>query len=200
LPLKDHRQRLGELSDGDLVAECASGNDHAWEVLVRRYRRLVCAVPSRAGLDVESVEEVFHATFSKLAERIRSVRDPERIRAWIVTTARRLTIDAIRSKGEARELVDFEGVIAELPGTAELPLEALERIERAHLVRQALQRLDDPCRRLIHLLFYHFSESPPSYESIGKELGIPVGSIGPTRARCLAKLLRELRKIERADS
>ena len=90
------REHYESLSDRDLVSSCAKGEEVAWEVLVRRYRRLVYAVPHRAGLDPDRAEAVFHETFAKLAMHIRSIRDPGIIHALVVTTARLLTIDAIR--------------------------------------------------------------------------------------------------------
>jgi RNA polymerase sigma factor (sigma-70 family) len=182
--------------DAELVPLCIDGDERAWATLVRRYRRLVYAVPSRAGLEADEVEEVFHQTFARLAERIGSIRDPARVRAWLVTTARRLTIDTIRRRRQSAELSDSEETLGRLPSGDPLPSDALEEIENQHQVRQALLRLGPRCRRLLTSLFYHSSDQPPSYESVSQELGIPIGSIGPTRARCLQQLLTEFTKLE----
>jgi len=188
------REELEKLPDGPLVRLCAEGDEEAWETLVRRYRRLVYAIPSRAGLPEDAVEEVFHQTYARLAERIRGLRDPDRVRAWMVTTARRLTIDRIRARRDSREVGLPDEALERFADPQELRPDALERLEEQHLVRQALLRLGERCRRLLIALFYPGGDEPPSYEVIGRELGMPVGSIGPTRARCLKKLLEEYRE------
>ncbi|MGQ0721478.1 MAG: RNA polymerase sigma factor [Candidatus Eiseniibacteriota bacterium] len=191
----EDRARLEALGDGDLARLCAAGDERAWETLVRRYRRLVYAVPNRAGLPADEVEEVFHGTYARLAERIRSIRDPERIRPWIVTTARRLTIDCMRARRDRREIGVPDESLALAPDPAELAPEAMDRLERQHAVRQALLGLGDRCRRLLTALFYDRSQTSPSYDGISRELGIPIGSIGPTRARCLEKLREAVLRI-----
>jgi RNA polymerase sigma factor (sigma-70 family) len=191
----EDRARLNALSDGEIVRLCASGDERAWETLVRRYRRLVYAVPNRAGLPSDEVEEVFHGTFARLAERIGSIRDPERVRPWIVTTAKRMTIDCMRARVDRREVAAPDETLALASDPAELAPDSLERLERQHAVRRALLGLDDRCRRLLTALFYGASEGAPSYEGIGRELGMPIGSIGPTRARCLQKLREEVLRV-----
>jgi RNA polymerase sigma factor (sigma-70 family) len=189
------RADFESLADGDLVRLCAGGDASAWEALVRRYRRLVYAIPHRAGLDPDSAEEVFHHTFSKLVENIRSIREPERIQAWVVTTARRLTIDAIRANKNQRRNESEEVLHGIADETTPIP-EELELLETQHLVRRALTAVPAPCRRLISKLFY-YTDKPPPYETLAEDLGIPIGSIGPTRARCLKKLLIEYKRLER---
>lgn len=191
------REAMERLSDGDLARRCAEGDELAWATLVRRYRRLVYAVPSRARLPEDQVEEVFHQTFAKLAERIGSIRDVNRIRSWIVTTARRLTIDFIRARQSSRQVDLGEEQLASLPDDGEQAPESMERLERQHMVRQALLRIGERCRRLLSALFYRTGPDPPSYEGISAELRIPIGSIGPTRARCLKKLREEFVRIEK---
>jgi RNA polymerase sigma factor (sigma-70 family) len=190
------REQLEKLPDAELAGLCVAGDERAWEVLVRRYRRLVYAVPNRAGLREDQVEDVFHQTFAKLAERIGSIRDLERIRAWIVTTARRLTIDCIRAR-QASRIVDMEDeAMQQLPDDVDDAPEALVKLEKQHMIRQAMLRVGERCRRLLSALFYDAGDEPPSYEGISEELGMPIGSIGPTRARCLKKLREEFTRIE----
>lgn len=184
------------MSDLELVAACRRDDNLAWETLIRRYRRLVYAVPSRAGLPPDQIETIFHETFAKLAERIDTIDRGDRVRAWVVTTARRLTIDAIRGRARGRELEDSEETLEHLEDPAELPSDAVEKMERRHLVRTALRRMGERCRRLLTALFYDRSDPPRSYESIAAELGMPLGSLGPTRARCLAKLLQEYEGLD----
>jgi RNA polymerase sigma factor (sigma-70 family) len=190
------RGQLERLPDAELADLCAEGNQRAWEAFVRRYRRLIYAIPNRAGLDENEVEEVFHQTFARLAERITTIRERGRIRAWIVTTARRLTIDCIRGHRDSRETEVPEEVWEGFADSGESALESLERLEKQHAVRQAMQGIGPRCRRLLSMLFYHRSPEPPSYEMISEELRLPVGSIGPTRARCLRRLRDEYVRIQ----
>jgi RNA polymerase sigma factor (sigma-70 family) len=178
-----------ERDDADLVRACRAGDPDAWEVLVRRYQRLIYHIPRRAGLDEDLAAEVFQRVFTILVEKLDSLAQPERIRSWLVTTARRecwainrrerqtLSLPQPSQEGDdGLELVD--------PGL--LPGEALERIERQHQIRQAMAALDDRCRQLLSMLF--FQAEPPPYAEIAAALGTSAGSIGPTRARCLEKL------------
>jgi len=189
--IRERRDELASLSDADLVIRCRQDDNLAWDTLIRRYRRLVYAIPSRAGLAPDTIETIFHETFAKLAERIDTIDRGDRVRAWMVTTARRLTIDAIRGRKQGRELDDSETALRDLEDPAELPSATVEKMEQRHLVRTALRRMGERCRRLLTALFYDRSDPPRSYESIAAELGMPLGSLGPTRARCLAKLLQE---------
>lgn len=191
------REELERLPDGDLARRCADGDELAWDTLVRRYRRLVYAVPNRARLPEDQIEEVFHQTFAKLAERIGTIRDRERVRSWMVTTARRLTIDFIRARQGSRQVDMEDEAIASIADESEGAAESLERLERQHLVRQAMLRIGERCRRLLSALFYRTGPDPPSYDGVSEELGIPIGSIGPTRARCLRKLREEYERVEK---
>jgi len=193
--VRDRRDELARLPDAELVACCRRNDDLAWDTLIRRYRRLVYAVPSRAGLPTDAVETIFHETFAKLAERIDTIDRGDRVRAWVVTTARRLTIDSIRGRIRARERDDTGEALQRLEDPAQLPSETVEEMEQRHLVRTALRRMGERCRRLLTALFYDRSDPPRSYESIAAELGMPLGSLGPTRARCLGKLLQEYERL-----
>jgi RNA polymerase sigma factor (sigma-70 family) len=188
-------QRPVDPSDEELVGRCTSGDEQAWKTLVQRYRRLVHAISMRAGLQPDSVDEIFQETFARLAERIGEIQQRERVRAWIVTTARHLTIDTIRAQATARRFQESVISFEELkPREAELPLEEIFQLEQQHLVRRALARLDSRSSRLLHLFFYD-SDDKPCYAAIAKEIGMAVGSLGPTRARCLQKLRTEYEKL-----
>lgn len=183
-------------TDEQLVAACRRGEEGAWEALVRRYQRLIYAVPRRAGLDEDAAAEVFQEVFTTLLQNIETIEQPSRLHAWIVTTARRKTWRVIRRTKDARPFEDERDAAADamlaLPDAAPLPDEALATLEQQHLVRTALNDMDDRCRRLLTMLFYQPEQ--PSYTDIARALGTSEGSIGPTRARCLKKLLDGLKK------
>jgi RNA polymerase sigma factor (sigma-70 family) len=185
-----------ERTDEQLLLACRRGDETAWEALVRRYQRLIYAVPRRAGLDEDAAAEIFQEVFTALLENVEGIEQPSRLQAWLVTTAKRKTWRAVsrakgtRSFGDEEE--GGEGELAGLVAEGLLPDEALEELERQHLVRAALGEMDERCAKLLRLLFYR--SEPPPYSEIAAALGTTEGSIGPTRARCLKKLLGLLRK------
>ena len=182
-------------SDEELLRACRRGDEAAWEALVRRYQRLVYAVPRRAGLDEDAAADVFQDVFATLLENVERVEQPSRLHAWLVTTARRKTWLAVKRSRRTVALEDFEGEsddASSIPDEALLPDEVLGQLEEQHFVRAALAELDERCRRLLTMLFCR--ADPPPYSEVAASLGTTEGSIGPTRARCLKKLLGALNK------
>lgn len=184
-----------EPTDEELIAACRNGSQDAWETLVRRYRRLIFAIPRRAGFDEDVASDVFQQVFAILVKNIDRIQQPSQIHAWLVTTARRETIRLIRLNKE-RQLRNAYGdeetldLAASIPDKSPLADEVLLGLETQNRVRIAVESLDERCRRLLEMLFYR--NSPPAYADIAAELGISEGSIGPTRARCLQKAMTRL--------
>jgi RNA polymerase sigma factor (sigma-70 family) len=144
------------------------------------------------GLDPSDADDVFQITFASLAEEIGSLRKPDRVRAWLATAARRAALKVrVRRRGE---LLD---TATDLPDPGELPSEELERLQDQQLVQRALASLSARCRDLLERLYFpkENQDGAGSYESVAKDLDMPLGSIGPTRMRCLEKLLNEFRKL-----
>ncbi|HEX8708779.1 MAG TPA: sigma-70 family RNA polymerase sigma factor [Pyrinomonadaceae bacterium] len=185
-----------EQSDRDLVLACRRGDEAAWEALVQRYQRLIYTIPRRAGLNEDFAAEVFQEVFATLFEKLDEIENPEKLKAWMVTTARRKSWRLLsrEKRAEGVKSSDEEGEMETgmLPDNVPLPDEQLIRLEEQHLVRAALAGLDERCRKLLTLLFYR--PEPPPYSEIAAQIGATAGSIGPTRARCLQKLLRLLEK------
>jgi RNA polymerase sigma factor (sigma-70 family) len=183
-----------ENSDLQLVLACRRGDQLAWEKLIRRYQRLVYSIPRRAGLTEEESAEVFQEVFTTLFQRFNDIEEPEKLQAWLVTTARRKTWRTI-SKGRVLQQSSTNEEapeVAAIQDNAPLPDEQLIILEEQHRIRTAMSSLDERCQKLLQMLFY--SPDPPSYAEIAASLGTSEGSIGPTRARCLEKLLRILNK------
>lgn len=184
-----------EDNDVQLVLACRRGDQLAWERLIRRYQRLIYAIPLRAGLDADHAAEIFQEVFTTLFQKLHDLEQPEKLHAWLVTTTRRKTLHAI-SKAQVQQshvISDEEPEVSiSIRDEAPLPDEQLLILEEQHRIRMALSSLDDRCKTLLQLLFY--VSEPPSYADIASSLGLPEGSIGPTRARCLAKLLRMLKQ------
>jgi RNA polymerase sigma factor (sigma-70 family) len=178
--------------DAALVRACRQGDALAWETLVRRYQRLIYSIPRRAGLGEDLAAEVFQQVCVTLLAHIQRIEQPERIGAWLATTARRESWRQSRRSSASDPLPqDEDGAPAlQLVDADPLPDEQIERLERQHAVRLALQTLDERCRTLLTALY--FAPTPPSYTALAASLHLPEGSIGPTRARCLQKLRRAL--------
>lgn len=184
-----------EDSDLQLVLACRRGDQLAWEKLIRRYQRLIYAIPRRAGLDEDHAAEIFQDVFTTLLQKLNDIQEPERLQAWLVTTARRRTlrtISKIHSRPELASSDESTDDAVRIPDETPLPDEQLIILEEQQQVRMALSILDPRCRTLLQMLFYR--PEPASYAEIAAALGIPEGSVGPTRARCLGKLLRLLEK------
>jgi RNA polymerase sigma factor (sigma-70 family) len=185
-----------ELSDEELLRRCREGQQAAWSTLVRRFQRLVYTVPRRAGLSDAQAADVFQVTYSRLFENIDRIDDGSRVRAWLVTTARRETLRLLKEGSRIVDLAgsrtadddDGEDPFARIADTAPLPDALLDDLQQQHRVREALDRLDPRSRQLLELLF--LQEEPLPYGEIAARLGIAEGSIGPTRARALEKLRR----------
>lgn len=181
-------------SDKQLWLACRRGDESAWEALINRYQRLIYAIPRRAGLDADGAAEVFQDVFATLFQKLDEIEEPDKIQAWLVTTARRKSARLSARSRDARRRFDADEDDTQLKNIADesdLPDEVILRLEQQHQVRLALESMDERCRRLLELLFYRVE--PPSYAEIASELGTHEGSIGPTRARCLQKLLKRLK-------
>jgi RNA polymerase sigma factor (sigma-70 family) len=187
------------ISDSDpslLVQRCLNGDAAAWQALVQRYAPLVHSVPVRYGLTPAEVDDVGQEVFLALAQSLAQIEDPQRLSAWLMTTARRYSWRALYRRRQeqpasADDLAATESFSTSTPiGQQALTMnELLTGWQRQEALQQGLQRLGDRCRQLLVLLF--LDQSEPSYEEVSTRLELPIGSIGPTRNRCL----RQLRSI-----
>lgn len=183
---------LTTLDDAQLAARCKQGEPAAWRVLVQRYQRLVYAVARRGGLDEHGAADVFQTVFTRLLEALPRIAQPDRLQAWIVTTAKRevfLLLKRARRTVSMTATPDAQGEFEEWDVADETPLpeDLLGELQQLHALRLGLDRLDKRCRDLLELLFAD-DEERLSYDEISARLDMPAGSIGPTRSRCLGKL------------
>jgi RNA polymerase sigma factor (sigma-70 family) len=170
----------------DLVTRARNGDTRAWDVLVERYSPLVWSICRRHRLGADA-EDIGQSVWLQLVDHLDRIRDPAALPGWLVTVTRReclRVLGAARGLLEARSVIDTEAIPDEQARTAE---EELLVAERHAALREAFRDLPPAGQRLILLLM----EDPPvPYAEISARLGIPVGSIGPTRRRCLDKLRR----------
>lgn len=193
-----------ELSDAQLIACCRQGQEHAWHALVKRYQRLIYTVPRRAGLDEHQAADVMQACFEALFNSLAGLTQPERLQAWLVTTARRETLKLLqhqrRHPGLAPQAVlagdgddDSADTQAQLADEGLLPPEQLDALQHQHRLRRALATLDKRSREL--LTYLYLQDPPLDYDEIAQRLEMAPGSVGPTRARSLEKLRRALESL-----
>lgn len=174
----------GSVDVADLVRRAAAGDKKAWERLVDQFGRLIWAMTRDFRLPESDAADVFQATWLRLLEHIDRLQYPERVGSWIATTARHECLRSVAARKRV-VLVQDDTALSGAFGHGPEADEGLLTEERAVAVRDAISRLPWRWQRLIELLM---ADPPASYAEISDQLGLPVGSIGPTRGRCLERL------------
>jgi RNA polymerase sigma factor (sigma-70 family) len=186
---------LIDCSDAQLFKACQKGGEEAWEQLVDRYQRLIYAIPRRAGLTEEQSADVFQEVFLVLFQKLDEIEQPERIRSWIVTTAKFKTWAVVRAaKGlyapESDE--EMEAEMSKITDCSPLADDVLIELEQQHLIRAALKMLEERCQQILSMIYLR--ETAASYAEVAKAVGVGETSISPLRSRCLKKLEKILSK------
>jgi RNA polymerase sigma factor (sigma-70 family) len=170
-----------------LVDRARQRDDAAWAELVRRLERVVWKAVNVVTADDQLRRDAFAATWLRLAERLTTIRDPERLPGWLATTAAR---EALALSRRERRYTTFDPAGQEDPSSSrDTPDEVAVRRDGIAVVRAALAELDDTCRELLTALIV--TDPPMTYAEVAEHFGRPHGWIGPTRERCLAKLRRD---------
>lgn len=167
-----------------MLAAAAAGEEEAWNTIVERFGGCIRAVARAHRLSAHDTEDVVQATWLRLLEHIPAIREPERLGAWLQTTARRESLKLLRSVGREQPA---EAEVFERQETFDDPDRRLAETERVVALDRAVQTLPVRHRQLIRMLL---AEPEPSYAEISRALDMPIGSIGPIRARSLARLRR----------
>lgn len=182
-----------ESDDAELLQACRRNDENAWNELVDRYQRLVFTIPRRAGLSEEEASDVLQEVFLTLFEKLDEIRQPEKIRSWLVTTAKFKTWSLVRrekglySPGSEREM---ELEMANLPDASPLADACLIELEEQHLIRTALNKLETRCQKILSMIYLR--DTAASYAEVAAEIGVGETSISPMRSRCLKKLAKIL--------
>lgn len=180
-------------NDQVLIDRCRRGERSAWCTLVARYDRFVFSVATSTGLDRDDAFDVAQVTFSALLEAIDKLQPDSRLAAWLATVAKRQSWRLLAQRRRERTGAS-EDVAWSANETQTAEFGDIRHWEDLHGLTCALEQLDQRCRRLLTALYFEPDE--PSYEDIAKQFDMPVGSIGPTRARCLKRLKKIFDTLE----
>lgn len=169
-----------EQTDHELVGACLDGDEAAWAALVDRYAALVYSIPNRHGLGDNLSQDVFQGVWMLAVRHLGALRDAQSLAAWLITTTQRETWRVSKQVSNESKLdtAEMSEITWSDPDEATL-------LEQRQQLRGSFRRLDERCR---DLLMEVFREERPSYDQLAERLGMPRGSIGPTRTRCLEKL------------
>jgi RNA polymerase sigma factor (sigma-70 family) len=167
-----------------MVQRAAQGDQRAWERLVNQYARLVWAMTRDFKLSESDAADVSQATWLRLLEHIDRLDHPDRVGSWLAATARNECLRSLNARKKV-VLVQDEGTLKGDATSAREIDEGLLADERAADVRRALSHLPWRWQQLLQMLM---ADPPATYAEISDRLGLPVGSIGPTRGRCLETL------------
>ena len=165
-----------------LLARAAQGDQGAWNKLVDEHSRLLWSVARSFRLDAADANDVVQTTWLRLLEHLDRIEDPSRLVGWLVTTARREAMRVLRRSGRERPVI--EDTVLDRPDDGPPVDSALLQDERNRALWEAFARLNEKCRQLLRVAVTH----PQAYDEISEALGMPIGSIGPTRRRCLTQL------------
>jgi len=184
-PAAATEQDVAALDTTGLVRRAAGGDQRAWQRLVDQYARLIWSMTRDFKLMESDAADVAQVTWLRLLEHIDQLEQPARVGSWLAATARHECLRRLAARKRivlVRDDTALNGVVAHQQPEID---ERLLADERAGEVREALARLPWHWQRLLELLM---ADPPASYAEISDQLGLPVGSIGPTRGRCLARL------------
>jgi RNA polymerase sigma factor (sigma-70 family) len=183
-----------EKSDADLLRACKNGDESAWNEIVNRYQRLISTIPRRSGLNEDQTADVFQEVFLTLFQKLGEIEQPEKLRAWLVTTAKFKTWGIVRGqKGfhspETEEEMEHE--MAMLPDNSPLADEVLIELEQQHLIRTAVSKLEERCQKILSMIYLRSAAA--SYAEVADKVGVSESSVSPLRTRCLDKLAKILK-------
>jgi len=176
-------------SDSDLWTAVLAGRQSAWTELVSRYKSLVYSTCTYFGLSQADAGDAFQQTWVLLYQKRRQLKDPERLSAWLVTTARR---EAMRLKNRSA-VADILPAEVDVADPAPDPEQELVLMEQQARLETAISQLDKPCQTVVDEFF--FAPEEPSYEQVARKLGYAPNTLGAKRRRCLERLRQILEKL-----
>jgi RNA polymerase sigma factor (sigma-70 family) len=169
-----------------LVLAASSGDQRSWDGLHEQFKSMVWSIARAHGLSAADAADVSQTTWTRLVEHVDRIKQPEYVGAWLATTARRESLRVLRVSG--RQIPTPDDVLLDRPAVSADPPDSKMLIsERDRAIADLMSQLPCRCRKILELLL---ADPPLSYQRLGEVLNMPIGSIGPTRARCLEHLRR----------
>lgn len=179
---------IAQTTHGELLTSAAAGDQAAWNALVDRFGQMVWSVARSFRLDDATAKDVSQTVWLRLVENLDKIGDPERLPGWLATTCRREALRVVNLQGRAIPSEFEYDLEDEAPSMETILIED----EEVREVVAAFHTLSDDCQQLLRLLT---AEPALSYEEISEVIDRPVGSLGPTRARCIERLKSSMRGI-----
>jgi RNA polymerase sigma factor (sigma-70 family) len=179
-------------SDRDLIRRCREGNAGAWHQLLNKYERLVYSIALRYGLSRDDAADIAQITFTILIQSLDSLAEDSRLGPWLATVARRHTWRLLeRNRREAAsERLEATDIAESAVLLGKSDAESIEHWELTEWLDAGLSKISENCRKL--LLALYFQPERSSYAEVAERLDMPIGSIGPSRARCIKRLKQML--------
>ena len=191
IPCQPARNDIDQTRDDsvviDLVTCARDGDVRAWDALVERYAPLIWSICRKYRLDRADADDVGQSVWLHLVDHLGKIREPAALAGWLATTTRRECGRLVRASRGPHAVVyalDAENMVDEQAAAAEQEVLAAERHAA---LREAVTELPPDCQRLVGMLT---ADPPVPYAEISARLAMPVGSIGPTRSRCLDRIRR----------
>ena len=188
--VKNERDALG--SDRDLIRRCRQGSAGAWRQVLKKYERLVYSIPLRYGLSRDDAADIAQITFTILIQSLDGLSEDSHLGPWLVTVARRHTWRLLeRNRREsASERLEGADVAESAVLLGKSDADSIDHWELTEWLDAGLSKISASCREL--LLALYFQPQGSSYAEVADRLGMPIGSVGPRRARCLKSLKQML--------
>ncbi len=180
-------------SDERLVRECLKGNEDAWASLIDKYKNLIFSIPIKYGMTREDAADLFQAVCLELFSELGNLRKVGALRSWLISITVHKSFHWKQKQRRKSEKEVTEIDQESLEEAVMTPPEFLEDLERAQMVREAVEQLPQRCKEMVRMLFY---EHPPvPYNEVAQRLGLALGSIGFIRGRCLQRLQKLLEEM-----
>lgn len=173
---------MEERTTAELFAGVRDGDQTAWDAVVTRFSSLLWGIARGHRLDTATAGDVVQTVWLRLVENLDAIREPAALPGWLSVTTRRECLRVLRAQGRAQPTDDDDLVLVADDDPVD---EGVLVEERDRTLWAAFEQLGEKCRRLLRVLM---ADPAPSYDEVSAALDMPIGSIGPTRGRCLDRL------------
>ncbi len=190
-------KRKESMGHNELVEGLRTNSDAAWRAFVDQYGKLIHSVAVRVGLNSDEIDDHFQGVCLSVLRSIGKLRDSRYLVSWVYKIAYRAAIDSRRRKRDSVPVDSYSEAESTALQVEPSIIEEMQQLQTVAQLMDSLDELDPKCGRLLKLLF--LAEPQLSYEEISRKEDLPLGSIGPNRARCLEKLQKIYFRLSKQD-